>query len=99
VFQGAGCLSTHWPAGEDILIAYLRKVLPRPGKHKIYFDYGTETLDASYEMYQKQADQVMRAAGYKEGQDWVTYKFAGAEHSERAWRERVHIPLAFLLGE
>jgi predicted alpha/beta superfamily hydrolase len=99
VFRGAGCLSTHWPVGEGILIAYLRKALPQPGRHRIYFDYGTETLDASYEVYQRQVDQIMKAAGYKEGQDWVTYKFAGAEHSEKAWRERVHIPLAFLLGE
>jgi len=41
----------------------------------------------------------MRDAGYKEGKDWVTRRFAGAEHSERAWRERVHIPLALLLAD
>jgi len=50
-----------------------------------------------YEPYQLQADQVMRAAGYRHGQDWITRKFPGAEHSERAWRQRVHLPLLFLL--
>ena len=40
----------------------------------------------------------MRAAGYKKDRDWITRKFVGAEHSERSWRERVHIPLMFLLG-
>ena len=97
-FGGAGCLSTHWPADEGAMLDYLRKALPRPGRHKIYFDYGTETLDASYEVYQVQVDEVMRSAGYTEGSDWITRCFAGAEHSERAWRERVHIPLAFLLA-
>ncbi len=30
--------------------------------------------------------------------DFYSQVFDGAEHSERAWRERVHIPLEFLLG-
>ena len=29
---------------------------------------------------------------------WLPRAFAGADHSERAWRERVHIPLEFLLS-
>ena len=33
----------------------------------------------------------------RRGADWIARKFEGAEHSERAWRERVHIPLRFLL--
>lgn len=97
LFQGAGCLSTHWPAGNGIVIDYLRRALPSPGSHRFYFDYGTETLDAEYEPYQRQADTILRTAGYREGVDWVTRKFPGAEHSERSWRERVHIPLLFLL--
>jgi predicted alpha/beta superfamily hydrolase len=97
VFKGAGCLSTHWPAGDGIIIEYLRRALPLPGAHRLYFDYGTETLDAEYEDYQLQADAVMRDAGYREGVDWVTHKYPGAEHSERSWRERVHVPLRFLL--
>jgi hypothetical protein len=40
----------------------------------------------------------MRAAGYREGIDWMTVKDEGAEHSERAWRARVGAPLVFLLG-
>jgi predicted alpha/beta superfamily hydrolase len=97
VFRGAGCLSTHWPAGDGAVINYVRRALPSPGRHRFYFDYGTETLDAEYEAYQKQADTILRAAGYREGVDWVTRRFPDAEHSERSWRERVHIPLLFLL--
>jgi predicted alpha/beta superfamily hydrolase len=97
VFGGAGCLSTHWPIGNGVVLDYLRRTLPPPGRHRLYFDYGTGAQDAQYEAYQVRADEVLRAAGYREGVDWVTRKFPGAEHSERAWRERVHLPLLFLL--
>ncbi|MBL8148714.1 MAG: alpha/beta hydrolase [Blastocatellia bacterium] len=97
VFSGAGCVSTHWPIGEGIVIDYLKTALPKPGSHKIYFDFGTETLDAQYEPYQKRADEVMKAGGYKENIDWITRKFEGEDHSERAWRKRVDIPIKFFL--
>ena len=98
VFGGAGCVSTHFPAGKGAVIDYLAKNLPKPGAHKLWFDYGTETLDALYEPYQRRMDAVMKAAGYTEGRDWITKKFPGAEHSEKSWRARVDQPLTFLLG-
>lgn len=98
LFGGAGCLSTHWPAGEEALVDWLGASLPQAGRHRLYFDFGTETLDATYEPYQRRMDEWLKAAGYEAGRDWLTRKFDGAEHSERAWRARVHIPLAFLLG-
>jgi predicted alpha/beta superfamily hydrolase len=99
VFGGAGCVSTHWLAGDGIVIEYLKKNLPDPRTHKIYFDFGTATLDAGYEPYQIKMDAVMREKGYVQSKNWLTRKFEGAEHSERAWRERVDIPLTFLLGK
>lgn len=98
VFGGAACLSTHWPAADGQMIDYLAAHLPRRGAHKFYFDFGTATLDAAYEPYQRRADAILRAAGYVEGRDWLSRKFPGAEHSERSWRQRVDIPLAFLLA-
>jgi predicted alpha/beta superfamily hydrolase len=98
VFAGAGCVSTHWPAAHGVLVAYFSGALPRPGAHRFYFDHGTETLDAKYPPYQARMDDAMRRLGYTEGKDWITRVFPGAEHSERAWRERLHVPLAFLLG-
>ncbi len=104
VFGGVACLSTHYPLvlednsdAPPILIRYLKSHLPRAGKHKIYFDHGTLTLDACYEPYQKQMDAVMEEIGYTRGVDWVSKKFKGAEHSEIAWRKRLDIPLTFLL--
>jgi predicted alpha/beta superfamily hydrolase len=97
VFGGAACVSTHWPAADGAVIDYLAAHLPDPARHRFYFDYGTETLDAGYEPYQRRMDEVMRKAGYTEGVNWVTRKYPGAEHSERAWRLRADVPLRFLL--
>lgn len=98
VFGGAACVSTHWLAGQGAVVDYLGRHLPDPATHRLYFDFGTETLDAGYEPHQRRMDEFLRRAGYVEGRNWVTRKFDGAEHSERAWRQRVDEPLRFLLG-
>jgi predicted alpha/beta superfamily hydrolase len=98
VYGGAGCVSTHWPAGDGIALDDFAAHLPDPATHRYWFDFGTATLDASYEPYQRRADEILRKAGYVEGQNWITKKFEGAEHSEKAWRLRVDQPLQFLLG-
>ena len=98
VFGGAACVSTHWPAGEGIALDDFAGHLPDPATHRYYFDFGTATLDSTYEPYQRRADEILRKAGYVEGQNWITLRFEGAEHSERAWRLRVDQPLRFLIG-
>jgi len=99
VFGGAACLSTHWPMGDGVLVEYFRHKLADPATHRIYFDFGTATLDKTYEPYQLKMDAAMEARGYQAGTNWLTYKFAGAEHSEKDWCKRVHVPLTFLLGK
>lgn len=104
VFGGAACMSTHWiglfnpnNAIPDAIENYLRKHLPSPEDHKIYFDYGSKTLDRFYGPYQKQVNVIMKEKGYA-AKDWETKYFPGADHSEKSWAKRVHIPLIFLLG-
>lgn len=98
VFGGAACLSTHWPALDGVFLKYVERNLPDPETHKIYFDYGTKTLDSLYEPYQLKVDRMMNERSYKENINWMTRKFEGAIHDENAWRDRLHIPLQFLLG-
>jgi enterochelin esterase-like enzyme len=105
VFGGAACLSTHWighfdkneqiPAG---LNEYLRKHLPSPSHHKIYFDHGTVGLDANYPEFQKQVDVLVREAGYTK-KNFLSLEFPGENHNETYWSARLHIPLAFILAE
>jgi predicted alpha/beta superfamily hydrolase len=97
IFGGVACLSTHWPIGESLLVEHMGRALPPAGRHRLYFDFGTAGLDASYEPFQQRMDAFVRAAGYQQGQDWLTLKFEGAEHTEAAWRNRVHLPLGLLV--
>jgi len=76
---------------------YLRPALPDPGTHKLYFDHGSETLDAAYDRYQKRVDAVVAKRGYRQGVNWLTRSFPGQAHDEISWASRVDIPLQFLL--
>lgn len=106
IFGGAACLSTHWPGTFSVddnpipqaFLSFMRHHLPSPAQHKIYFDYGDQTLDAMYPPLQKNVDQLMRQLNYPPSQ-WQTQFFPGAEHSENAWAQRLHIPLTFLLAK
>jgi predicted alpha/beta superfamily hydrolase len=98
VFGGAGCVSSHWPAVEGVILPYLRDRLPDPATHRLYFDYGTHTLDALYAPGQAAVDAVMGERGYMEGVNWLTRRFPGAAHFEKDWAERVAVPLRFLLS-
>lgn len=97
VFGGAGCVSTHWPIAGGIVEGYLAQHLPAPGGNRFYFDYGTEAIDAQYEPYQQRIDGMMRARGYRPGADLLSHRYLGATHNEAAWRDRIEVPLMFLL--
>ncbi len=107
IFGGAACISTHWigvmPQEKNpnpvpsAFMNYLQKKLPNPKKNKIYFDYGTATIDAYYPPFQKQADAIMKSKGFSD-KNWITREFIGEDHSEKAWQKRLHIPFEFLLA-
>ncbi len=104
VFGGAACLSTHWPGIFSVennpvpaaFINYLKNNLPNPRNHKFYFDYGDQTLDALYPKLQQKVDLVMIEKGFTEN-NWITRFFPGKDHSEKSWKERLEVPLLFLL--
>ena len=106
VFGGAACLSTDWPVVytnennpmPNALLAYLSKKAPNPKTHKLYFDFGTKTLDSLYEIHQLKADSILYSKGYQH-QNYKHGKFEGEKHWENAWRKRFEIPLLFLLGK
>lgn len=107
VFGGAACMSTHWPGaslqedpanpGPAAFQAYIAAHFPPPGAHRIYFDHGTQTLDALYADRQAKVDAILRAKGYGPA-DFESLAFPGADHSEKSWAARLDRPLVFLLG-
>ncbi len=98
VFGAAGCVSTHWPAVEAVILPYLREHLPDPATHRIYFDFGTDTIDALYRPTQTLVNGLMPAAGYVSSVNWMTREFPGTRHFEADWSKRVHIPMKFMLS-
>ena len=76
---------------------YLGPALPNPKTHKLYFDHGSETLDAIYARYQKRIDAIVAHRGYRQGVNWISRNFPGQAHNEISWASRVEIPLRFLL--
>jgi enterochelin esterase-like enzyme len=114
IFGAAGMMSTHWPlfmtpdgksvgdAEYEIVSSaferYLAPALPDPRTHKLYFDHGSETLDAIYKRYQDRVDAVVARRGYKQGVNWLTRSFPGQKHNEISWASRVDVPLQFLLS-
>jgi enterochelin esterase-like enzyme len=70
-----------------------------PDGVRFYFDYGTETLDASYEADHEPVREWLLRQGLVEGQDFRMRKYPGAAHSEAAWRARVGDQLEWLLNQ
>ena len=114
VFGEAGMMSTHWPLfitpdGKSVsdqeyevvsaaFERYLAPALPGPRDHKLYFDHGSETLDAIYARYQDRVDAVVARRGYRKWLDWMSLSFPGEKHNEISWASRVAVPLQFLLA-
>jgi enterochelin esterase-like enzyme len=104
IFGGAACISTHWTGTlkkennpiPDAFLTYLNLHLPSPRKHKLYFDYGDQTLDAMYPPLQKKVDELLKTKGFS-SKNWKTVFAKGEDHSEKSWRKRLDVPLIFLL--
>lgn len=104
IFGGAACLWTHWIGVwvENKVIPeafgeYLGSKLPELEGKKLYFDHGTETLDAKYNWAQKHIDQIVE----NDTTSNLIYKsavFEGTAHDEISWANRLDIPITFLLG-
>lgn len=70
-----------------------------PEDVRLYFDWGTTTLDAEYGDVMEALRPWLEAEGFVEGESYAYREFDGAPHNEAAWRARLHLQLAWLLGE
>jgi enterochelin esterase-like enzyme len=110
IFGQAAAVSMHIPLagverGEDhpkwaaeaagAFARYLATSKMKPGANRLYIDHGTATLDEAYEPYSRALLPVLEEAGWK-GPEFSFRTYAGAEHNETAWSQRVDIPLGFL---
>ena len=79
----------------DAFRRYLATSQMKPGANRLYIDHGTSTLDGSYAPYSAALVPMLQSSGWT-GPNFMFRTYAGAEHNETAWAQRVDIPLAFL---
>ncbi|MEL7030713.1 MAG: alpha/beta hydrolase-fold protein [Pseudomonadota bacterium] len=108
IFSRAAAVSIHWPLTEpDGAMAqqadaamqdYLASSSLDKTRQTIWFDHGTETLDAAYPPHAAAMESWFRAQGWTEDQA-VFRAYPGTDHSEGAWAARADEILAFLLAD
>ncbi|MEO8376537.1 MAG: alpha/beta hydrolase-fold protein, partial [Candidatus Sumerlaeota bacterium] len=109
VFGKVGCMSTYFIWNGDVKNPgdrppLIEKILCDPTIHfpktvKAYFDYGTGGEDAAFEPLQLKVNEWLKKDGLMEGRDFISRKFEGADHSNKAWRARLDTPLEFLFAK
>lgn len=103
-FAGAICMSTHWPGTFDDKLAfetfysYIEQHLSALSTHKVYFDYGDQTLDAMYPKLQAKIDKLFQQQKFPTKQ-WQSRFFPGENHSESSWSKRLNIPFEFMFAK
>jgi len=107
IFGSAACISTHWIGGitdnsENPVPAafkhYISNNIPPPETHKIYFDHGTLGLDYMYKVHQLNINDVMKDAGYIDGENLVSEVHEGHDHTELYWSKRLDGIFKYLLN-
>ena len=105
IFDGAICMSTHWPGAyviddnplPDAIFNYMSKNIPISKNKRFYFDYGDKGLDKHYPQYSKTLDSIFTQNGYS-NQNYRNMYFKNESHNEEAWSKRVNIPLKFIFN-
>jgi predicted alpha/beta superfamily hydrolase len=93
VFSMAGCLSSSFYYNNERSINQVINY-EGPKKHiKFYIDHGEDGLVRGQKMFVE-----LSKKGYLIGTDIDYYYAPGAEHSEKAWAERLERPLLFFFG-
>nr|WP_083332611.1 alpha/beta hydrolase-fold protein [Hyphomonas sp. Mor2] len=107
-FSRAAAVSIHWPLAnpesavsaqaDTVMQAYLETSGIDPARHTIWFDRGTEALDAYYAPHAVAMEAWFRAQGWPEDRA-IFRDYPGTDHSEGAWADRADQILTFLLAE
>jgi hypothetical protein len=82
----------------EAIFAYMKEHTPPSKDHRLYFDYGTKTLDQFYPQYAETVNKIYTDNGY-DSTNFVNRLFEGADHSENSWNQRLDISFIFLLGK
>lgn len=92
VFGMCACSSSSFGMRDDLLARICSSAVPPV---RIWLDSGFP--GDNFERTREIRDALL-ARGMMPGRDVMHFAFPGAEHHERSWSARVHLPLQFLFG-
>ena len=84
------------PDPEPYILKDIANGLTAPPGARLWFDYGSLTLDADYGPTHDAVRTWLLAQDRIEGEDFVVRRYEGAEHNEASWRARLKDSLTFL---
>lgn len=93
VFGNVGCLSSTFTHQDNLV----ERVLSEP-RRDIRFYIDTGWPGDNYEVGLAMA-MALTERGYHYGHDFLYFAFPNAEHSERDWGQRLHLPFQFFAGQ
>ena len=96
VFSKAACLSSAFRWDHDKILHQVDTARELPRDIKIYLDCGTAGLEGELRPGFERMHQLLEAKGLIEGKTLTGFLDEGAEHTERAWANRLWRPLEFL---
>jgi enterochelin esterase-like enzyme len=92
VFGNAGCLSSTFTHKDNLV----ERVLQEERRDvRFYLDSGWP--GDNYEVGLAMA-MALAERGYRYGLDFMYFAFPNAEHSEKDWGQRLHVPFQFFVG-
>lgn len=98
LFGKVGALSVAFLYRKGLFLSELETSAIWPRGVKTYFDCGTVGGDRDYAPYCHRFEHLLRTRGLESGRDYMFFLDEGADHNERAWRNRLGRPLEFLFG-
>ena len=84
------------PDATPYILKDLEAGLAVPPGARLWFDYGTEGLDAAYAPTHEAVRAALLRQGKVKGESFVMRAYPGADHNETSWRARLKDPLRFL---
>lgn len=104
IFGAAACLSASFegpegaPPPHSPMLRELEEWPTLPAGVRLYADYGTIGLDECYEPYHRDLGSILRAKGWRDGEQFAVRKIPGGSHDPASWQDRLGEALRWLAG-
>jgi predicted alpha/beta superfamily hydrolase len=102
IFHAAACISSACELSDEhvskAILNYLKKRIPDPITHRIYFDFDSSASGENAKYFQMKLNELFLKNKYTD-KIFSSNEFSGNELNEVAWSKRLYLPMMFLLGK